>query len=233
MPTVSKSTSRKRGAAKTIRAAQKTPLPGDAVTETIDARAETTDNLGSMSLTELRQYAVAQGWSTGTKGTKAELLKLLRANPDGPPKSAKKAQPTNNAAESKPSASVDPKRAREIGARMVELRKQYTRGVLADAAGTTPSIIWRWEQGRPKPTELHEVDALFAKIDAGEVTKPERKVFGQVQGGPTKADLVSTIESVRHVLSDVPATGLKVGQAREAISTCLDLIEKTMSSESE
>jgi hypothetical protein len=119
---------------------------GDQVTERVpDAPS---DNLDSMSLTEPRRLAVAQGWSTGTKGGKRDIIALLRKHPDGPPKSAKKAQPKPaDDVESKPSAQVDPKRAREIGARMVELRKEYTRGVLAEAAQTTPSIIWRWEQG--------------------------------------------------------------------------------------
>jgi hypothetical protein len=80
-------------------------------------------------------------------------------------------------------------------------------------------------------TELHEVEALFAKIDAGEVTKPERKVFGVVQSGPTKQKMTDAIEQVRHILSDVPTTGLKVGQARSAINNALDVIEKTLSAE--
>ena len=197
MPTVTKATSRKRGIAKITKAAQKTPLPGDQVTEQVPSEGPI------------------------KRGTPAHL-KVKQFDPKA---SAKQ----DAQAKSEPSK-VDSKVAKAIGERVLALRKEYTRGVVAAAAGTTPSVVWRWEQGRPKVDELPAIEALFAKVDAGEIEKPQRKAFGKVQGGPTKADLVSTIEQVRHILSDVPATGLKVGQAREAISTCLDLIEKTMSS---
>lgn len=230
MPTVPKATSRKRGQAKTVRAAQKTPLPGDQVTETIDARAETTDNLGSMSLSELRQYAVAQGWSTGTKGTKAELLKLLRANPDGPPKSAKKAQPPAD------EPKVDPKQVKALCERVTEARKAFGRAKLAEIVGITPSQLWRCEaaQSRPRPDEVPLLVSALERIDSGELVPPEKpKPFGGAnqQGGATKAALKSTLDEVQHILSEAPATGAKVAQLRATINNALDVIERATKSD--
>lgn len=59
------------------------------------------DNLENLSVGELRQLAVAKGWSTATRSNKAGLLKMLREHPDGPPATqapaekpaAKKAKP--------------------------------------------------------------------------------------------------------------------------------------------
>jgi len=38
-------------------------------------------------------------------------------------------------------------------------------------------------------------DALNAELERGEVTKPERKVFGKPASGPTKADLTRRLEA--------------------------------------
>lgn len=51
---------------------------------TAQVEQEPNDNLDSMSLGEVRKLAVAQGWSTGTKGSKREIIALLRKYPDGP-----------------------------------------------------------------------------------------------------------------------------------------------------
>lgn len=68
-------------------------------------------------------------------------------------------------------------------------------------------------------------EALNAELERGEVTKPERKVFGKPASGPTKADLTRCLEQVAHVLSEAPATGAKVAQLRATINTALDLID--------
>src|SRR5690554_5952936 len=75
---------------------------------------------------------------------------------------------------------VDDKTKREIGVKMVEYRKAYTRGLLATESGLTPSVIWRIEQGRIKTQEEFEAThALFRRIEAGEIEKPQRKALGQ------------------------------------------------------
>lgn len=81
--TARKGTGRPTAARKTAKAAQRTPA----------------DNLDSLSLGELRQRAVEQGWSTVTRASKTRLLKILRENPDGPPALARK---TTKAAPRKP-----------------------------------------------------------------------------------------------------------------------------------
>lgn len=181
MPTVSKATSRKRGAAKTVRAAQRTPLPGDQVTETVTAK----------------------------KAKKATQPKPL----------------TLDAEENREKFS---KLCQEIGARLVEERKRFGRAKLAELVGITPSQIWRCEapQSRGRPHEIEKIQAVFARIDSGELVPPEKpKPFGGKTGGASKAKLKDTLDQIEHVLTSVPAKS-NVTQLRAAVSAALELIEK-------
>lgn len=83
--TIKKGTGRPAAAAKRTKAAQQQtkPVPADVQPGVpID-----TTGIEKLSLGELRQLAHALGFSTATKEGKAALVRIIKANPAGPPKS--------------------------------------------------------------------------------------------------------------------------------------------------
>ena len=194
MPTVTKATSRKRGIAKVTKAAQKTPLPGDQVTEQVPSEGPI------------------------KRGTPAHL-KVPQFDP--------KASAKQDADENREKFS---KLCREIGARLVEERKRFTRPKLAKLVGLTPSELWRCEQGRARAHEVEKIQVVLAQIDSGELTPPERpKPFGGKTGGASKAKLKEACERARHALSEVPVSGkVTTAQFRAAIGTALDALDQAL-----
>lgn len=240
--TVRKGAHRATAQAKQAKHAQRTPLPGDG--------ASAPDNLDSMSLPELKQFARANGWSTLVdRGTKPQIIRVLREHPNGPPANAKVAArvATENTkpkkSNSKEVSKVDNAESDlEQLARRIETargngfsREDVARAV--DDPRITPGKVWRVE--RRSFVRPHEVPLLAAgldKIEAGQVepTRRGRPRSNTESGGRpgTRAALQSKLDEVHQALSEVPVDSKKVTEYRAAIDKALDIIDGNADAES-
>lgn len=223
--TVRKGAHRATARAKQTKHAQRTPLPGDG--------ASAPDNLDSLGLPELKQLARAKGWSTLVdRGTKPQIVQVLRDNPDGPPAGMK---PLNGNG-SKKGVKVSTTQSTEnpgvqLGQRIASARENgFSRKDIADAAELTQSVVWRIQaKGFVKPLEVDKITTALDQIEAGQIeptrrSRPRGETAESSRPG-TRAALQSKLDKVHEVLSEVPMNSNKPSEYREAITKALDVID--------
>lgn len=230
--TVRKGAGRAEAKAKREKHAQRTALP---------------DNLDSLGLPELKQFARANGWSTLVdRGTKPQIVQLLQEHPGGPPAGMKPLGDNGNGKSNGNGKKPEPSRkevkvespdaltaahneAREIAQRIANARDRgFSRRDISDASGFTQSVIWRM-QGKAvvKPHERKSIVDTLDKIESGEIQPtPRGRPRGSVsRGSATRAALQSKLDDVHAALSEVPMNSNKPSEYREAITKALDIID--------
>lgn len=236
--TVRKGQNRKAAEAKRTKHAQRTPLPGDG--------ASAPDNLDSFGLPELKQFARANGWSTLVdRGTKPQIIRVLREHPDGPPAGMKPLGSNGNGNGSKRKESTVSSTTQstenpgvQLGQRIASARENgFSRKDIADAAELTQSVVWRIQaKSFVKPLEVDKITAALDKIESGQIEPTRRgRPRGETESGGrpgTRAALQSKLDEVHQALSEVPVDSKKVTEYRAAIDKALDIIDGNADAES-